>query len=48
MKASAFLVIHMCLKVKARESVGRCAKPEVNPENSLPTKRHMILNINDH
>ena len=29
MKALLFLVIHICLKVKARESVGKLAKPVV-------------------
>ena len=48
MKALLVLVIHMCLKVKARESVGRLEKPARDPGNSLPTKRLMILNINDH
>ena len=48
MKSPLFFVIHMCPNVKAHESVGRLAKPAVSLGNSLPTKRHMILNINDH
>ena len=48
MKAPLFFVIHMCPTVKARESVERLAKPAVRPGNSLPKKRHMVLNINDH
>ena len=42
-KDLVFLVIHMCPMVKARESVGRCAKPTVRPRKFATHKRHMIL-----
>ena len=47
-KAPLFFVIHMCPTVKTCDSVGRLAKPVVRSQNSLPTKRHIILNINYH
>ena len=39
MKASLVLVIHMCLTVKARESVGKLAKPEVRPRKFATNKK---------
>ena len=42
-KAPVFLVIHMCLMVKAHESVGRGAKPAVRPQKFANHKKHMIL-----
>ena len=42
-KDLVFLVIHMCLMVKARESVGSRAKPVVKPRKFATHKRHMIL-----
>ena len=39
MKAPLFFVIHMCLMVKARESVGRLAKPIVRPRKFATHKK---------
>ena len=39
MKAPVFLVIHMCLTVKARESVGRRAKLVIRPEKFATHKK---------
>ena len=39
MKASLFFVIHMCPMVKARESVGRLAKPVVRPLKFVTHKK---------
>ena len=38
-KAPLFLVIHMCQTVKARESVGRLAKPAVRPQKFATHKK---------
>ena len=43
-KYPVFLVIHMCPIVKARESVGRRAKPTVRPRKfTYPQKTHVLL-----
>ena len=43
-KAPVYLVIHMCLMVKARESVERRAKPAVRPQKfTYPQKTHVLL-----
>ena len=42
-KAPVFLVIHMFLMVKARESVGMRAKPAVRPRKFAVHKRYMTL-----
>ena len=39
MKAPLFFVIHMCPTVKARESVGRLAKPAVRPQKFATHKK---------
>ena len=43
-KAPIFLFIHMCLMVKARESVGRHVKPTVRPRKFATRKDTCFVN----
>ena len=44
LKGPAFLVIHMCPMVKARESVGRLAKPTMRPRKFATRKDTYFVN----
>ena len=47
MKDPVFLVIHMCQMVKARESVGRRAKPAARPRK-FACPIYMLMCLSEH